>query len=231
MSERIVINDVGPRDGLQNQPKILSVEERLAMIRSLVTAGVKHVEVGSFVSPRAVPAMAGTDQVVAGLPDDDVTYSALIPNMKGYELARAAGVKTVAMVVYGSEGMAQANVNMGMQRTEEITADILTLAKQDGIPAGCVGLRKIQDQRCEMKRLYVRPKFRGKGLGKALCSQIILKGRQLGYREMLLDTLSTMIDAQALYRLHGFRETVPYYHNPLPEAQYMKLTLDESENG
>lgn len=133
MSERIVINDVGPRDGLQNQPKILSVEERLAMIRSLAAAGVKHVEVGSFVSPRAVPAMAGTDQVVAGLPDDDVTYSALIPNMKGYELARAAGVKTVAMVIYGSEGMAQANVNMGMQRTEEITADILTLAKQDGI--------------------------------------------------------------------------------------------------
>jgi hydroxymethylglutaryl-CoA lyase len=120
MSERIVINDVGPRDGLQNQPKILSVEERLAMIRSLAAAGVKHVEVGSFVSPKAVPAMAGTDQVVAGLPDDDVTYSALIPNMKGYELARAAGVKTVAMVIYGSEGMAQANVNMGMLRTEEI---------------------------------------------------------------------------------------------------------------
>ena len=107
----------------------------------------------------------------------------------------------------------------------------LLLAEQDSIPAGCVGLRKIQDRRCEMKRLYVRPKFRGKGLGKALCSQIILKGRQLGYREMLLDTLSTMIDAQALYRLHGFRETVPYYNNPLPEAQYMKLTLDESENG
>jgi ribosomal protein S18 acetylase RimI-like enzyme len=106
----------------------------------------------------------------------------------------------------------------------------LLLAKQDGIPAGCVGLRKIDDRRCEMKRLYVRPKFRGKGLGKALCRRIILKGRLLGYREMLLDTLSTMVDAQALYRAHGFRETVPYYHNPLPEAQYMQLILDESEN-
>ncbi len=107
----------------------------------------------------------------------------------------------------------------------------LLLAKQDGMPAGCVGLRKMEGRRCEMKRLYVRPKFRGKGLGRALCSRIILKGRQLGYREMLLDTLSSMIGAQALYRSHGFRETVPYYHNPLPEAQYMQLTLDESENG
>ncbi len=133
MSERVVINDVGPRDGLQNQPKILSIEERLAMISSLADAGVRDIEVGSFVSPKAVPAMAGTDKVVAGLPEDDVAYSALIPNMKGYELAREAGVKTVAMVIYGSEGMAQANVNMGMQQTEDITRDILALAKQDGI--------------------------------------------------------------------------------------------------
>jgi len=106
----------------------------------------------------------------------------------------------------------------------------LILAKQEGIPAGCVGLRKIDTHRCEMKRLYVRPTSRGKGLGNALCRKIISKGRQLGYREMLLDTLSTMNDAQALYRLHGFKETEPYYHNPLPAAQYFLLTLDESEN-
>ena len=103
----------------------------------------------------------------------------------------------------------------------------LLLAIQGEVPAGCVGLRKIDSRRSEMKRLYVRPQFRGKGIGKALCRRIILKGRQLGYREMLLDTLSTMVNAQALYRSHGFRETVPYYHNPLPEAQYMLLTLDK----
>ena len=107
----------------------------------------------------------------------------------------------------------------------------LLLAKQDGIPSGCVGLRKIDRRRCEMKRLYVRPEFRGKGIGKALCSQIILKGKYLGYKEMLLDTLSTMVGAQALYRTLGFIETVPYYHNPLPEAQYMLLKLEVSENG
>jgi hydroxymethylglutaryl-CoA lyase len=133
MIDRITINDVGPRDGIQNQPKILTVAERLQMIAAIAASGVKNIEVGSFVSPKAVPAMAGTDQVVAGLPEDDVCYSALIPNMKGYELARAAGVKTVAMVIYGSEGMAQANVKMGMQQTEDVTADILALAKKDGI--------------------------------------------------------------------------------------------------
>ena len=80
----------------------------------------------------------------------------------------------------------------------------LLLAKQDAIPAGCVGLRKIDGRCCEMKRLYVRQKFRGKGIGNALCREIILKGRQLGYKEMFLDTLSTMLGAQTLYRAHGF---------------------------
>ena len=84
MSEAVVITDVGPRDGLQNQPRILTVEQRLRLIRSLADAGVSSLDVGSFVSPRAVPAMAGTDELVAALPaDDGIHYTALIPNMKG----------------------------------------------------------------------------------------------------------------------------------------------------
>ena len=75
------------------------------------------------------------------------------------------------------------------------------------------------------------PTSRGKGLGNTLCRKIISKGRQLGYREMLLDTLSTMVGAQKLYRTHGFKETEPYYHNPLPAAQYFLLKLETSENG
>ena len=106
----------------------------------------------------------------------------------------------------------------------------LLLAEHNGKQAGCVGLRKLDHRRCEMKRLYVREEFRCKGIGKALCRKIILKGRQLGYREMLLDTLSSMTGAQALYRALGFKKTEPYYHNPLPEAQYMMLTLDSLEN-
>jgi len=107
----------------------------------------------------------------------------------------------------------------------------LYLAENDGVPAGCVGLRKFDGHRCEMKRLYVRPDHRGLGIGIALCDQIIVKGRQLGYKEMLLDTLAGMHSALALYQLLGFKQIAPYYHNPLPDAQYLALSLEPIENG
>ena len=135
MSESVFITDVGPRDGLQNQPKVLSIDERLQLVRAIAAAGVPQIEVGSFVSPKAVPAMAGTDQVLAALEAAEFATPtiALIPNMKGYELARAAGAKTVTMVLYASDGMAQKNAAMSMLETEAVTMDILKLAKQDGI--------------------------------------------------------------------------------------------------
>lgn len=134
MSEQILVTDVGPRDGLQNQPKILSVEERLRLIGAIAAAGVGRIEVGSFVSPRAVPAMAGTDEVVSALSvDSDVHYTSLIPNRKGYELARAAGARSVTMVLYASEGMARKNVGMGMAEVEQVAAEILASAREDAI--------------------------------------------------------------------------------------------------
>lgn len=133
MSEHVVINDVGPRDGLQNQPKILSIEERVQLINALVAANVKHVEVGAFVSPKAVPAMAGSDEVLQGLSLSDVDLSVLIPNQRGYQLAVDAGAKTVAMVLYGTDGMAQKNVKMSRDEAEEATRAIIAQAKLDGI--------------------------------------------------------------------------------------------------
>ena len=132
MSDRVIITDVGPRDGLQNQQKILSPSERLRLINALSKAGVPVIEVGSFVSPKAVPAMVGTDEIVGSLTADSKSlYTALIPNMKGYELAVKAGVKSVTMVLYASESMAQKNVNMSMLQAEDVTVDILRCAKQD----------------------------------------------------------------------------------------------------
>ena len=134
MSDTVVITDVGPRDGLQNQPRILSVAERLRLIAEIAAAGVGSIEVGSFVSPKAVPAMAGTDDIVRQLPGDSpVHYTALIPNMKGYELAHAAGARSVTMVLYASEGMARKNVNMSMAEAEAVTAEILARAREDGV--------------------------------------------------------------------------------------------------
>ena len=103
----VVINDVGPRDGLQNQTKVLAPAERVRLVRALLNSGVKQVEVGSFVSPKAVPAMVGADEALDALSDvQDATLTVLIPNVRGYELAMAAGAKSICMVLYGSEGMA-----------------------------------------------------------------------------------------------------------------------------
>lgn len=130
----VVINDVGPRDGLQNQPKILAPAERVRLVRALFDAGVRHIEVGAFVSPRAVPAMAGADEVLAGLGDDpNATFTVLIPNVKGYELATAAGARSVCMVLYGSEGMAQANARMSRVEAEAATSEIVKRAQADGV--------------------------------------------------------------------------------------------------
>jgi hydroxymethylglutaryl-CoA lyase len=132
--DAVIVNDVGPRDGLQNQPRILAPADRARLVRALLDAGLRHVEAGAFVSPVAVPAMAGTDVVLRALGDTPgVALTVLIPNLRGYELARAAGARSVCMVVYGSDGMAQANVRMSRRQAEAAAATILQRAAADGV--------------------------------------------------------------------------------------------------
>jgi carbonic anhydrase len=101
----------------------------------------------------------------------------------------------------------------------------LALALVDGVPAGCVALRRFDAARCEAKRLWVRPAFRGQGIGRALIDWVIAEARLAGYREMVGDTMPAMSQALAMYDRYGFERTGPYSENPTPGAIFLRLRL------
>ncbi len=101
----------------------------------------------------------------------------------------------------------------------------LLLASADGLVAGCVALRPLSGDACEMKRLFVRPAFRASGVGRMLAERVIAEARSIGYRRMCLDTLPSMGRAQQLYDTLGFREVAPYRYNPIAGTKYLSLDL------
>ena len=133
MAEKVIIKEVAARDGLQAQPKHLTVEQRIALLGALAETGVPELEIGSFVSPKAVPQMAGTDEIAANLPPAQLAYSALVPNMKGYELAVMAGIRSHAIALAATEEMNQNNVRKSLEDTFVMGEEILDRAAAEGV--------------------------------------------------------------------------------------------------
>lgn len=134
MSDPVRIIEMGPRDGLQNEKMPVSVEARIAFIEALVAAGLNTVEVGAFVSPKAIPQMVGSDAVLRGVAHaKGAEFHVLVPNEKGHDAARAAGAKVVSVFAAASEGFSRANINCTVAESIERFKPVLARAKADGV--------------------------------------------------------------------------------------------------
>jgi hydroxymethylglutaryl-CoA lyase len=130
--ERLV--EVGPRDGLQNEKQPISVADKVALNNALSNSGLSSIEAGSFVSPKWVPQMAGSAEVFAQIQRaDSVTYTALTPNMQGFEAALTAGVKDVAVFAAASESFSQKNINCSISESLKRFEPLLAAAQQHGV--------------------------------------------------------------------------------------------------
>ena len=133
MSDDVRIIEMGPRDGLQNEKVAIGIEARIAFVEALVAAGLNTCEVGAFVSPRAVPQMQGSDQVLLAPNRLPCEFHILVPNEKGYEAARAAGAKVVSVFASASEGFSRANINCSIAESIERFKPVLARARADGV--------------------------------------------------------------------------------------------------
>lgn len=135
MRETVEIFEMGPRDGLQNEKRLIPAADKIALVDLLSRAGFRRIEVTSFVRPKWVPQMGDAAQVMAGIARvPGVSYAVLTPNMKGYEGAKAARASEVAIFASASEGFSRANLNATIAESLERLAPVAAAAKADGIP-------------------------------------------------------------------------------------------------
>ena len=126
--------EVGARDGLQNEPRCLPVDTRVALVERLADCGLRTIEAGAFVSPRWVPQMAGSDEVLRQVsPRAGVTYTTLVPNLQGLDMALAAGCREVAVFAAASEAFSQKNINCSIAQSLERFEPVLAKAREAGV--------------------------------------------------------------------------------------------------
>lgn len=130
----VTVVDVTPRDGLQDADRSISLQEKLAFIAALVTAGVRHIEATAFMHPTWIPQLADADEVAARLPrHDGVVYSALVPNLRGFERARAAGITALTLVISASESHNHANLNRSVADSLAQLTTVVEQAQANGL--------------------------------------------------------------------------------------------------
>jgi hydroxymethylglutaryl-CoA lyase len=131
---RVEVYEVGPRDGLQNETRAISTEDKIAFIDQLSATGLSHIEIGSFVNPRWIPQLADSGEVARGIQRrDGVAYSCLVPNRRGLDSALAAGMKEVAVFVSASETHNKKNVNKTVQETLDAFVEVIEPARAAGL--------------------------------------------------------------------------------------------------
>src|SRR5215467_11121840 len=134
LPDRVRIVEVGPRDGLQNESTIVPTAHKTEFIRLLVAAGLKDIEVASFVHPKWVPQLADAPDLIRQLdPHADVRYSALVPNMKGLERALESGIRRIAVFTAASETFNRKNINMGVEESIEVFRPVVARASKEGL--------------------------------------------------------------------------------------------------
>lgn len=133
MVDTVTLKEVAARDGLQAQSVEITVDQRRELIEALVRFNAPELEIGAFVSPIAVPQMAGTDELARNLPRGNTKFSALVPNMKGYELARHEGIDQIAIVLSATEQMNQNNIRKSLDETFAMAGAILSRAQDEGV--------------------------------------------------------------------------------------------------
>ena len=135
MAESVEIYEVGPRDGLQNEKRAMGLRDKVRLVDMLSECGFRRIEVASFVSPKWVPQMANSDQVLAGIRrKKGVRYAALAPNMRGFEGALLAHADEVAIFASASEGFSRANINCSITESLERFYPVAEAAKRAGLP-------------------------------------------------------------------------------------------------
>ncbi|MEP1537537.1 MAG: hydroxymethylglutaryl-CoA lyase [Paracoccaceae bacterium] len=209
MAERVEIFEVGPRDGLQNEPAEISVADKVALVNQLSRAGFRRVECASFVSPKWVPQMAGSAEVLGQIQRvNTVRYTALTPNMRGFEDAMLAGADEVAVFGSASEGFSKANINASIAESLKRFAPVVAAAKDQNIPVrgyvSCVVECPYDGSVAPEDTAHVAKALYDMGCHEISLGDTIGRGRPDAVRAMLM----AVIDAVPVDKLAGhFHDT------------------------